>query len=126
VELVVKMARENEGWGYTRIKGVLQNLGYKLGRGTIQRILRENGIDPAPLRGMPWGTSIKAHLGAIVEMDFLTVEVVTLLGLVRYHVLFVIDIESRGWRLQELAGIRVGDGWSKWREIWSTRSMDFS
>jgi hypothetical protein len=51
VELVVKMARENEGWGYTRIKGALQNLGYKVGRGTIQRILRENGIDPAPLRG---------------------------------------------------------------------------
>jgi len=94
-ELVVKMARENEGWGYTRIKGALQNLGHKVGCGTIQRVLRENGIDPAPLRGMSWVTFIKAHLGGIVGMVFLTVEVVTLLGLVRYHVLFVIDIKSR-------------------------------
>jgi transposase InsO family protein len=101
-ELVVKMARDNEGWGYTRIKGALQNLGYKVGRGTIQRILRENGIDPAPLRGMSWGTFIKAHLGAIVGMDFFTAEVVTLLGLVRYHVLFVIDIGSG---TVEIAGI---------------------
>jgi putative transposase len=94
-ELVVKMARENEGWEYTRIKGALHNLGLKVGRGTIQRILRENGIDPAPLRGMAWGTFIKAHLGTVVGMDFFTVEVVTLLGLIRYHVLFVIDIGSR-------------------------------
>ena len=55
-ELVLKIARENE-WGYTRIKGALQNLGYRIGRSTIQRILRENGIDPAPLRGMSWGTT---------------------------------------------------------------------
>ena len=44
---------------------------------------------------MSWGTFIKAHLGAITGMDFFTVEVVTLLGLIRYHVLFVIDIGSR-------------------------------
>jgi putative transposase len=108
-ELVLKIARENE-WGYTRIKGALQNLGYKVGRGTIQRILRENGIDPAPLRGMSWGTFIKAHLGAIVGMDFFTVEVVTLVGLIRYHVLFVIDIGSR---TVEIAGMGrdPGGGW---------------
>jgi hypothetical protein len=44
---------------------------------------------------MSWGTFIKAHLGAIVGMDFFTVEVVTLLWLVRDHVRFVIDIGSR-------------------------------
>ena len=37
-------------------------------------------------------TFIKAHLGVIVGMDFLTVEVVTWLGLIRYHVLFAIDL----------------------------------
>jgi putative transposase len=117
---MVKMARENDGWGYTRIKGALQNLGYKVGRGTIQRILRENGIDPAPLRGMPWGTFIKAHLGAIVGMDFLTVEVVTLLGLVRYHVLFVIDIESRR---VEIAGIGR-DPCGRWMEQMARNLVD--
>jgi hypothetical protein len=42
-----------------------------------------------------WKTFIKAHLGAIAGMDFCMVEVVTLLGLIRYHVLFVIDIGRR-------------------------------
>ena len=51
---------------------------------------------------MPWAMFIKAHLGVIVGMDFFTVEVVTLFGLVRYHVLFVIDI---GTRAMEIAGI---------------------
>src|SRR5664279_1251239 len=66
VALVVRMARENT-WGYTRIKGALMNLGHKLGRNTIKRILQEHGIDPAPERGrrMSWATFIKAHLGAI-------------------------------------------------------------
>jgi hypothetical protein len=43
-------ARENPTWGYTRIRGALYNLGHEIGRNTIKRILRENGIDPAPLR----------------------------------------------------------------------------
>ena len=96
-ELVVTMARESESWGYTRVKGALQNLGYKLGRNRIKRILQEHGIDPAPERGrhMPWATFIRAHLGALVGMDFFPVEVVTWLGLVRYHVRFAIDIASR-------------------------------
>jgi hypothetical protein len=59
--------------------------------------LSEYGIEPAPerKRQYSWATFIKAHLGMIAGMDFFTVEVVTALGLVRYHVLFVIDIGSR-------------------------------
>jgi len=49
-ELIVRMARENQGWGYTRIKGALNNLGHEVGRSTILRTLRENGVDPAPER----------------------------------------------------------------------------
>jgi len=110
VELVLKMVRENESWGYTRVKGALKNLGYAIGRSTIKRILREHGIDPAPIREkrMPWSKVIKAHLGSIVGMDFFTVEVMTLFGIERFHVLFVIDIGSR---VVEIAGIgRDPDG----------------
>ena len=108
-ELLLKMARTNETWGYTRLRGALQNLGYKIGRNTIKRILLEHGINPAPIRGkrMPWAKFIKAHLGAIVGMDFFTVEVVTLVGLVRYHILFVIDI---GTRTVAIAGIARDPG----------------
>jgi putative transposase len=113
-ELVVRMARENETWGYTRIKGALQNLGHKIGRNTIKRILREHGIDPAPERGrhMPWAKFIKAHLGVLVGMDFFTVEAVTWLGLVRYHVLFAIDIATRK---VEVLGTAVNPG-GAWME----------
>jgi len=51
---------------------------------------------------MPWATFLKAHLGVIAATDFFSVEVLTLGGLVRYFVLFVIDIETR--RVQ-IAGI---------------------
>jgi putative transposase len=108
------MARENGTWGCTRIKGALQNLGHKIGRKTIKRILQEHGIDPAPERGrhMPWAQFIKAHLGALVGMDFFTVEVVTWLGLVRYHVLFAIDIATRK---VEILGAAVNPG-GAWME----------
>jgi transposase InsO family protein len=38
---------------------------------------------------------LRAHWGAIAAVDFFTVEAITLAGLVRYHVLFVIDLASR-------------------------------
>src|SRR6516225_7124294 len=34
-ELIVKMARENSGWGYDRIVGALSNLGYTLSDQTV-------------------------------------------------------------------------------------------
>jgi len=85
VDLVVRMAEENPRWGHTRIRGALGNIGYEIGRTTIQRILREHGIEPAPERGKrtPWRTFLKAHWGAIAAMDFLTVEAVTCTGIER-------------------------------------------
>jgi transposase InsO family protein len=108
--LITRMARENPRWGYTRIRGVLYNLGHEISRNTIKRILLENGFDPATFqrRGMSWRTFLKAHWGAISATDFFTVEVVTWRGLVRYFVLFVIDLKSRR---VEIAGIsRFPDG----------------
>ncbi len=66
--------------------------------------LLDHGLEPAPSRRrrMPWATFLKAHLGSIAATDFFTVEVLTLAGLARYCVLFVIDIETR--RVQ-IAGI---------------------
>ncbi|MGA9652339.1 MAG: hypothetical protein WBV96_00375, partial [Polyangia bacterium] len=63
---------------------------------------------------------IKAHLGAIAGMDFFTVEVVTLLGLIRYHVLFVIDIGSR---TVEIAGIGRDPG-GRWMEQMARNLVD--
>jgi putative transposase len=104
VRLLVEMATRNTNWGYTRLRGALKNVGHAVGRNTIKRILKEQGIEPAPLRRRQysWATFIKAHLSAITAADFFTVEVLSWAGLVRYHVFFVIDLASRR---VEIAGI---------------------
>jgi len=50
-EQLLTMARENPSWGYTRLRGALRHVGHDLGRSTIQRFLKERGIEPAPVRG---------------------------------------------------------------------------
>lgn len=109
-QLIVRFATENPGWGYTRIRGALRNLGHDVGRSTIKRVLREHGMEPAPARSkrMPWATFLKAHLGVLGAMDFFTVEVLTLAGLVRYSVLFVIDVATRRVHIAGIA--RAPDG----------------
>lgn len=96
------VARENPRWGYTRIRGALHNLGHEIGRNTIKKILLENGFDPIQRRGMSWEMFLKAHWGAIAATDFFSIEVITRSGLVRYFVLFVIDLKTRR---VEIAGI---------------------
>ena len=102
--LAVRMASENEGWGYTRIVGELSKLGHRVSRSTVRRILKEHGIGPAPERlpHMPWSKFLKAHWAALAAADFFTIEVWTKIGLVRYLVFFVIDLPTRR---VEIAGI---------------------
>jgi len=47
-ELVVRMARENRSWGYDRIQGALEYLGYTLSDHTVGNILKRHGVPPAP------------------------------------------------------------------------------
>jgi transposase InsO family protein len=96
-DVVLRMARENPRWGYTRIVGAMKNLGHDLARNTVKRILLADGIAPAPLRGkqMSWRTFLRAHWGAIAAADFFSVETLTLRGLSRYFVFFFIDLETR-------------------------------
>ena len=110
--LVVRMANENPTWGTTRIRGALRNLGHELGRSTIKQILADHGIEPAPERGKrtSWKTFLEAHWGALAATDFFTVEVLTTHGLVRYAVLFVMDLETRR---VHIAGI-VHEAYGAW------------
>jgi putative transposase len=104
VALILRMAQENAGWGYTRILGALSNVGYKVSRGTIASILALNGVDPAPLRGKrtAWSTFLKAHWTVLAASDFFTVEVWRLQGLTTYYVLFVIELSTR---MVKIAGV---------------------
>ncbi|MFH1572413.1 MAG: integrase core domain-containing protein [Acidobacteriota bacterium] len=113
-QLIVRMASSNPRWGYTRIRGALRNLGHEVGRNTIKRILAANGIEPARVRckGMSWETFLKSHWGVIAATDFFSVEVLTSVGLIRYFVLFVIDLKTR--RVKVAGFIPQPDGrWMK-------------
>ena len=103
-ELVLKMAIENPKWGYTRIRGALANLGHEIARNTVKKILQERGIEPAPERSRrtPWKTFLRAHWNGLAAADLFTVEVLTLRGLERFFVLFVIELKTRR---VEIAGI---------------------
>lgn len=96
-ELVVRMAVDNPRWGYTRIRGALANLGHELSRTTVKRILLSRGITPAPERGArtPWSTFLQTHWDGLAAADLFTVEVLTVTGLKRYLVLFVIELKTR-------------------------------
>ena len=43
------MAKENSDWGYDRIEGAMENLGYRLSDQTVGNILRRHGIPPVDL-----------------------------------------------------------------------------
>ena len=95
--LVVRMAVDNPQWGHTRIRGALSNVGHNIARTTVKRILHDHGIDPAPERSrrLPWKTFLQAHWEGLAACDLFTVEVLTLAGLRRYLVFFVITLQSR-------------------------------
>jgi putative transposase len=89
------MAAENPTWGYTRMQGALKNVGHRVGRSTIRRILKAAGLPPVPQRPTSWDTFLKAHWGVIAGADFFTTEVWTWRGFVTYYTVFVIDLASR-------------------------------
>ena len=107
--LILRMATENPGWGYTRIQGALKNLGHGVARSTIAKVLKDNGIVPAPERPSSWRTFLRAHWGAIAGADFFTSEVWTPRELITYYTLFVIDLRSR--RVHVAGSTPTPDGW---------------
>jgi transposase InsO family protein len=97
VELILRMARENPGWGYDRIEGALANLGHKISDTTVGNILKEHGIEPAPerRRKTTWKAFLKAHWDVLGATDFTMIEVWTKGGLVTIYLLFVMEVGTR-------------------------------
>jgi putative transposase len=95
--LVLRLARENSGWGYRRIHGELLVLGVTVAASTVWQILTDAGIDPAPEpTSTTWTTFLRSQAQAILAADF--VETVTLTG-TRMYILAVIEHATRRIRI---------------------------
>ena len=81
-------------------------------RQLIANVLARYGIEPAPERLSTWKQFLKTHWDVLAATDFVTVEVWHPVGLVRYHVLFVIALAMRR---VHIVGIAHDPG-SEWME----------
>jgi putative transposase len=94
--LIVRLAEENNSWGYKRICGELQKLGRQACPSYVREVLRRHGLPPAPKRkGLSWKQFLQSHLEVTWATDFFTEEVWTLSGLVTFYVLFFLHLGSR-------------------------------
>jgi putative transposase len=92
-ELVVRLARENPGWGYRRIVGELRGLGICVSATSVRTILACQGVPPAPRRNeLSWRDFLRQHAATTLACDFFTVETA---WLKRIYVLFFISLERR-------------------------------
>jgi transposase len=95
--LVLRLARENPGWGYRRIHGELAGLGVKLAASTVWEILQASGTGPARRRtGPTWSQFLRSQAEAILACDFFTAD---LPGGTQAYVLAVIEHASRRIRI---------------------------
>jgi len=95
--VVLRLARENESWGYRRIHGELAGLGIIVAPSTVWQILKDAGIDPAPRRDGPgWAEFLRSQAQGILALDFFTAD---LLNGTKAYVLAVIEHSSRRARI---------------------------
>ena len=103
-QLIIDMARDNKHLGGKTLHGYLKYLGIKVSSSTINRILREHGIEPNPDRPekTSWNEFVKRQFDSMAGIDFFQKHIWTKHGLVKYMVLVVIDYKTRK---VEIAGI---------------------
>ena len=95
--VVLRLARENESWGYRRIHGELAGLGVTVAPSTVWQILKRAGTGPAPRRDGPgWPEFLRSQAHGILALDLFTTD---LLNRAKVHVLAVIEHGTRRVRV---------------------------
>ena len=104
--MVLRLARENETWGYRRIHGELAGPGVKIAPSTVWQTLKSAGINPAPRReGPSWAEFLRSQAQGILALDFFTADLLSAL-------LTMIDAAPRqgfglAWKSPERAALAV-------------------
>jgi len=101
-QLIVRLAKENPGWGYLRIVGELIKLRCPVGKTSVRRILMEEGISPRPQPDrsgrqefQSWSDFIKLHMNTLVACDFFCQNIWTPTGKRQAYFLAFIHVGSR-------------------------------
>jgi len=97
IAMIIRMAKENPGWGYPRIRSELNKLFTRIpARNTVKAILLKNGIPSAPERNKDtWDAYIKRTFETLWACDFFTKTVWTAVGPKLFYILFFINIRTR-------------------------------
>ncbi|MCP4165975.1 MAG: transposase [Chloroflexi bacterium] len=100
-EMIVQLAKEKKRWGYGKIAGELQKLGYEVSESTVRNMLKAHDILPAPVRfgSIGWRTLMRHYKHQLLACDFFAVET---LRLQTVYVFFFIEL---GTRRVHLAGV---------------------
>jgi putative transposase len=104
---VLRLARENESWGYRRIHGELAGLGITVAPSTVWQVLKDAGISPAPRRDGPgWAEFLRSQAQGILALDFLTA------GLLNGTTVYVLAAIEHGTRRVRVLGATENPGQS--------------
>jgi hypothetical protein len=85
-ELVIMLATENPGWGYTKIRDALSGLKIEIGRTTAASILANARLDPAPERSRRRTRRqfLRSYWETLYACDFFSVETLGAFNTVRF------------------------------------------
>jgi putative transposase len=97
------------------------NIGFDVCRTTVRNVLLNHGYDPEPGAKSTWKQFLRSHWDVIVACDFFSIELLTRKGLIRYMVLFALELSTRK---VEILGV-TPDPNGVWMEQLARNATDF-